>query len=45
MDTKKTGEFLAAMRKSKGYTQQAVAEWLNLSNKTVSKWESGGSLR
>ena len=41
MDTKKTGEFLAAMRKSKGYTQQAVAEWLNLSNKTVSKWESG----
>lgn len=44
MDTKKTGEFLAAMRKSKGYTQQAVAEWLNLSNKTVSKWESGAGL-
>lgn len=38
----KTGEFLAALRRSHGYTQQQVAEQLHLSNKTVSKWESGG---
>lgn len=42
MDAMKTGEFLAALRRSHGYTQQQVAEQLNLSNKTVSKWESGG---
>lgn len=42
MDAMKTGEFLAALRRSHGYTQQQVAEQLNLSNKTISKWESGG---
>lgn len=42
MDAMKTGEFLAALRRSHGYTQQQVAELLNLSNKTISKWESGG---
>ena len=41
MDAIKTGEFLAALRRSHGYTQQQVAEQLNLSNKTISKWESG----
>lgn len=33
------GQFLSAMRKSKGYTQQNVADALNVSNKTVSGWE------
>jgi transcriptional regulator with XRE-family HTH domain len=42
MDAEKTGSFLAALRKSKGYTQQEVADLLNLSNKTISKWEAGG---
>lgn len=37
------GEFLAALRKSKGYTQQEVAEKLGVSNKTVSSWETGAS--
>ncbi len=37
------GEFLAALRKSKGYTQQEVAERLGVSNKTVSSWETGAS--
>lgn len=35
----KIGNFLAALRKEKGYTQQEVADALNVSNKTVSKWE------
>ncbi|MCD8312102.1 MAG: helix-turn-helix domain-containing protein [Firmicutes bacterium] len=37
------GDFLAAMRKSKGYTQQEVADRLLISNKTVSSWERGAS--
>lgn len=35
------GEFIAALRKSSGYTQQEVAERLGVSNKTVSSWETG----
>lgn len=41
MNSKKTGSFIAAMRKEKGYTQTALAEILNVSNRTVSKWENG----
>lgn len=37
------GEFLAALRKSKGYTQQELAELVGVSNKTVSGWETGVS--
>lgn len=33
------GQFLSSLRKSKGYTQQNVADALNVSNKTVSGWE------
>ena len=42
MDTMKTGSYLAALRKDAGMTQQEVADRLGVSNKTVSKWESGG---
>ena len=42
MDAAKVGDFLASLRKSKGYTQQEVADELNVSNKTISKWEQGG---
>lgn len=42
MDAKKTGAYLAMLRKGMGLTQQEVAERLGVSNKTVSKWESGG---
>ena len=45
MDTTKTGAYLAMLRKTRGMTQQEVADQLGVSNKTVSKWESGGSLR
>ncbi len=33
------GQFLAALRKSNGMTQQNVADRLNVSNKAVSRWE------
>jgi transcriptional regulator with XRE-family HTH domain len=33
------GGFIAALRKSRGMTQQEVADRLNVSNKTISKWE------
>ena len=41
MDAQKTGAYLAMLRKIKGMTQQEVADRLGVSNKTVSKWESG----
>ena len=42
MDAVKTGTYLATLRKSANMTQQEVADRLGVSNKTVSKWESGG---
>ena len=42
MDTMKTGAYLASLRKAAGMTQQDVADRLGGSNKTISKWESGG---
>ena len=44
MDVQKTGAYLAMLRKIKGMTQQEAADRLGVSNKTVSKWESGGGL-
>ena len=39
MEKQTIGQFLSALRRSKGYTQQEVAEKLGVSNKTVSCWE------
>lgn len=44
VDAARTGEFLAALRKARGLTQEQVAESLCVSNKTISKWESGSGL-
>ena len=44
MDSKATGRFIAKLRKSKDLTQNELAEKLNISNKTVSKWETGEGL-
>lgn len=41
MDIVKIGEFLKALRKAKGYTQQEVADELYVTQKTVSRWENG----
>ena len=35
------GEFLAAQRKAKGFTQKQVADMLGVSNRTLSAWEQG----
>lgn len=42
MDLEKTGQLLCRLRKEKGMTQKQVADSLNISAKTVSKWECGG---
>ena len=44
MDQVKTGQFIKAMRKEKNFTQREIAERLNISEKTVSKWETGNGL-
>ncbi len=36
-----TGKFLSQKRKEKNLTQEQLAEKLGVSNKTVSKWETG----
>ena len=41
MDNVQTGRLIAELRKKQGLTQQQLADKLNLSNKTISKWESG----
>lgn len=41
MDNKKFGEFIAGLRKEKGYTQSQLAEILCVTDKAVSKWERG----
>ena len=44
MDQKKIGLFLKELRKEKGITQEAFAEALNISGRTVSRWETGNNL-
>ena len=41
MDAKSMGVTISALRKKMGLTQAALAARLNVSDKTVSKWESG----
>lgn len=44
IDKKKFGSFVAELRKEKGYTQREVAQRLFISDKAVSKWETGSSI-
>lgn len=41
MDTKKIGMFLKQLRNENGMTQEQLGEKLGVSNKTVSRWETG----
>lgn len=43
MDNKKIGNFIAERRKELGYSQKDLAEKLNITDKAVSKWETGRS--
>lgn len=44
MNQAKTGSFIAQMRKEMGLTQKQLADSLGISDKTVSKWETGKGL-
>lgn len=41
MDCNKVGDLIFALRKEKGMTQRQLAETMNISDKTISKWERG----
>lgn len=43
MNTADTGKFICSLRKEKGLTQKQLAEKLNVTDKAVSKWETGRS--
>ncbi len=44
MDQIKIGNFISNKRKNKNLTQRQLADMLNISDKTVSKWETGKGL-
>ena len=44
MDQIKIGKFIASLRKEQGMTQAVLAEKLGISDRAVSKWETGKSL-
>ena len=44
MDQIKIGKFISSRRKEQGMTQAALAERLGISDRAVSKWETGKSL-
>ena len=41
MDLKNTGKFIAELRKEKGYTQEQLGDKIGVTNKTISRWETG----
>lgn len=45
MDKEKTGALIAAARREKNMTQKELAKVLHVSDRAVSKWERGVSLR
>lgn len=44
MDPVKIGKFIALCRRQKGLTQLQLAEHLNITDRAVSKWETGRSM-
>lgn len=43
MNSRDTGKFIAERRKALGLSQKQLAEKLHLTDKAVSKWETGVS--
>ena len=44
LDRKKFGAFVSLLRKEKGLTQKQMAAQLHISDKAISKWETGVSI-
>lgn len=44
MNQETIGKFISTCRKDKGLTQMQLAEKLNITNRAVSKWETGKSI-
>lgn len=44
MNQEKIGKFIAKCRKENGYTQAVLAEKLGITDRAISKWETGKSL-
>lgn len=44
MDAKTTGRFIAELRKQRGYTQKELAEKIMVTDKAISRWETGKGL-
>lgn len=44
MDQKKIGSFLRELRKEQRITQEDLAEKLNVSSRTISRWEAGSNM-
>ena len=44
MDQMKIGKFIASCRKEQGMTQAVLAEKLGISDRAISKWETGKSM-
>ena len=44
MDQKKIGSFLREIRKEQRITQEDLAEKLNVSSRTISRWETGSNM-
>ena len=41
MNQEKIGRFISQCRKEQGLTQEQLAEKLHITNKAISKWETG----
>ena len=44
MDMQKIGSFLAELRKEKNLTQDELGAQIGVTNKTISRWETGNYL-
>lgn len=44
MDKNITGRFIAELRKQQGFTQKELAEKLMVTDKAISRWETGKGL-
>lgn len=44
MDQQKIGLFLKELRREQGLSQEQFSEIMNVSNRTVSRWETGRNM-